>query len=230
MCQFVRGLNGIEPSNPDTGRLAPHRFDSNTGRLAPHRFHLSLRDALRSLSELCRLSILCIVCIAMSIGMSIGLPIRLQAFEASRPPNIVFILADDLGYGDCGCYGQTRLKTPSIDRLASQGLRWTQFYAGSTVCAPSRCVLMTGKHTGRCLIRGNSKDNLPTDEKVFPEVLARGGYKCGLFGKWGLGQAGSSGAPLRKGFSDFFGYLDQTHAHNFFPTFLDDMDLSLIHI
>ena len=228
MCQFVRGLNGIEPSNPDTGRLAPHRFHSNTGRLAPHRFHLSLREALRSLSqllsELCRLSILCIVCIAMSIGMSIGLPIRLQAFEASRPPNIVFILADDLGYGDCGCYGQTRLKTPNIDRLASQGLRWTQFYAGSTVCAPSRCVLMTGKHTGRCLIRGNSKDNLPTDEKVFPEVLAQGGYKCGLFGKWGLGQAGSSGAPLRKGFSDYFGYLDQTHAHNFFPTFLDDMD------
>lgn len=136
-------------------------------------------------------------------------------------PNIVFILADDLGYGDCGCYGQKRLSTPNIDRLAAQGLRWTQFYAGSTVCAPSRCVLMTGKHTGRCLIRGNSKDSLPADEKVFTEVLAEQGYRCGLFGKWGLGQAGTSGAPLRKGFHEFFGYLDQTHAHNFFPTFLD---------
>ncbi len=167
-------------------------------------------------SILRKLCITCIICIAMPIGA--------QASEAARPPNIVLILADDLGYGDCGCYGQTRLKTPNIDRLASQGLRWTQFYAGSTVCAPSRCVLMTGKHTGRCLIRGNSKDSLPTAEKVFPEVLAKGGYTCGLFGKWGLGQAGSDGAPLRKGFTNFFGYLDQTHAHNFFPTFLDDMD------
>lgn len=138
-----------------------------------------------------------------------------------KAPNIVLILADDLGYGDCGCYGQKRLSTPNIDRLAAQGLRWTQFYAGSTVCAPSRCVLMTGKHTGRCLIRGNSKDSLPAEEKVFTEVLAEQGYRCGLFGKWGLGQAGTSGAPLRKGFHEFFGYLDQTHAHNFFPTFLD---------
>ena len=141
--------------------------------------------------------------------------------ENRKAPNIVLILADDLGYGDCGCYGQKRLSTPNIDRLATEGLRWTQFYAGSTVCAPSRCVLMTGKHTGRCLIRGNSKDSLPADEKVFTEVLAEQGYRCGLFGKWGLGQAGTSGAPLRKGFHEFFGYLDQTHAHNFFPTFLD---------
>lgn len=144
--------------------------------------------------------------------------------ENRKAPNIVLILADDLGYGDCGCYGQKRLSTPNIDRLATEGLRWTHFYAGSTVCAPSRCVLMTGKHTGRCLIRGNSKDSLPANEKVFTEVLAEQGYHCGLFGKWGLGQAGTSGAPLRKGFHEFFGYLDQTHAHNFFPTFLDAND------
>ncbi|MFM9064906.1 MAG: sulfatase-like hydrolase/transferase, partial [Pirellula sp.] len=140
---------------------------------------------------------------------------------AERPPNIVLILADDLGYGDCGCYGQKILHTPSIDRLSQQGMRWTQFYAGSTVCAPSRCVLMTGKHTGRCLIRGNSKQSLPYSEVIFPQILREAGYRCGLFGKWGLGQAGSTGTPLKKGFDEFFGYLDQTHAHNFFPTFLD---------
>lgn len=143
------------------------------------------------------------------------------AQASERPPNIVLILADDLGYGDCGCYGQTRLSTPNIDRLSSQGMRWTQFYAGSTVCAPSRCVLMTGKHTGRCLIRGNSKESLPASEVIFPQILRDAGYRCGLFGKWGLGQAGSPGTPLKKGFDEFFGYLDQTHAHNFFPTFLD---------
>jgi len=146
------------------------------------------------------------------------------AFGTERLPNIVLILADDLGYGDCGCYGQTVLKTPNIDRLSQQGMRWTQFYAGSTVCAPSRCVLMTGKHTGRCLIRGNSKESLPANEKTISETLKLAGYRCGLFGKWGLGQAGSAGTPTSKGFDEFFGYLDQTHAHNFFPTFLDEND------
>lgn len=144
------------------------------------------------------------------------------AYGIERLPNIVLILADDLGYGDCGCYGQTVLKTPNIDRLSEQGMRWSQFYAGSTVCAPSRCVLMTGKHTGKCLIRGNSKESLPADERTISETLKHAGYRCGLFGKWGLGQAGSTGTPLRKGFDEFFGYLDQTHAHNFFPTFLDE--------
>ncbi|MFM8571877.1 MAG: sulfatase-like hydrolase/transferase, partial [Pirellula sp.] len=145
-----------------------------------------------------------------------------NAQSESRPPNVVLILADDLGYGDLGCYGQTTLQTPNLDRLSRQGMRWTHFYAGSTVCAPSRCVLMTGKHTGRCLIRGNSKESLPAQVRTLPEVLKQSGYRCGLFGKWGLGQAGSSGTPLNKGFDAFFGYLDQTHAHNFFPTFLDE--------
>ncbi|HLU48419.1 MAG TPA: sulfatase-like hydrolase/transferase, partial [Planctomycetota bacterium] len=139
---------------------------------------------------------------------------------SAAPPNIVFILADDLGWGDLGAYGQRTLQTPSIDRLAKEGMRFTQFYAGSTVCAPSRCVLMTGLHTGHAFIRGNAKDNLRPEDVTVAEVLRARGYKSGLFGKWGLGHEGSTGLPTRQGFDEFFGYLDQTHAHNYFPTFL----------
>ena len=135
-------------------------------------------------------------------------------------PSIIFILADDLGYGDLGCYGQKRIGTPCIDRMASEGLRFTQFYAGSTVCAPSRCVLMTGLHTGHCFIRGNSKENLRPGDITVAEVLKRAGYATGLVGKWGLGHEESTGVPTRKGFEYFFGYLDQTHAHNYYPSFL----------
>jgi arylsulfatase A-like enzyme len=135
-------------------------------------------------------------------------------------PNIVFILADDLGYGDLGCYGQQRIQTPNIDRLAKEGLRFTDFYAGSTVCAPSRCVLMTGYHTGHCSIRGNSKQNLRPEEVTVAEVLKTAGYSTTLFGKWGLGHEGSDGVPTRQGFDAFFGYLDQHHAHNYYPAFL----------
>lgn len=142
------------------------------------------------------------------------------AAPPKRPPNIVFILADDLGYGDLGCYGQKRIQTPNIDRLAAEGLRFTDFYAGSTVCAPSRCVLMTGLHTGHCRIRGNSKDNLTPEDITVAEVLKSAGYTTGLMGKWGLGHEGSTGVPTRQGFDQFFGYLDQTHAHNYYPTFL----------
>jgi arylsulfatase A-like enzyme len=143
-----------------------------------------------------------------------------RAADASRLPNIIFILADDLGYGDLGCYDQAILKTPHIDRLAFEGKRFTQFYAGSTVCAPSRCVLMTGIDTGHCLIRGNAQDNLRPNDLVIPEMLTQQGYVCGHFGKWGLGHEGSQGIPTRKGFESFYGYLDHGHAHNFFPTFL----------
>lgn len=142
-----------------------------------------------------------------------------RAVEPQRP-NIVLILADDLGYGDLGCFGQRRIATPNIDRLAADGVRFTQFYAGSTVCAPSRCVLMTGLHTGHCAIRGNSDDSLRPSDRTVAEVLQSAGYKNGLFGKWGLGQEGSPGIPTRKGFNEFFGYLDQRHAHNYFPAFL----------
>lgn len=153
--------------------------------------------------------------------LAIGIqPVISNETQPKRPPNIVFILADDLGYGDLGCYGQKRIQTPNIDRLAAEGVRFTDFYAGSTVCAPSRCVLMTGLHSGHCRIRGNSKDNLQPDDITIAEVLKAAGYTTGLMGKWGLGHEGSTGVPNRQGFDEFFGYLDQTHAHNYYPTFL----------
>lgn len=144
---------------------------------------------------------------------------QLQA-ESPRRPNIIFIMADDLGYGDLGCYGQKRIQTPQIDRLASEGMRFTDFYAGSTVCAPSRCVLMTGLHTGHAFIRGNGKDNLRPSDVTVAEVLKKTGYHNCLAGKWGLGHEGSNGVPTRQGFDYFYGYLDQHHAHNYYPSFL----------
>src|SRR5688572_18784256 len=124
--------------------------------------------------------------------------------ENPRVANIVLILADDLGYGDLGCYGQKRIQTPRLDRLAAEGTRFTQFYAGSTVCAPSRCALMTGLHTGRCLIRGNGRDPLRPEDVTVAEVLKQAGYATGLIGKWGLGEEGSTGVPTRQGFDSFF--------------------------
>ena len=142
-------------------------------------------------------------------------------------PNIIFILADDLGYGDLSCYGQTKFTTPHIDRLASEGLKFNQFYAGSTVCAPSRCSLMTGQHTGHCLIRGNRDQpktlgNWPisSDTVTVAEVLKKADYATGCFGKWGLGGPLSEGAAFRKGFDTFFGYYDQMHAHTYYPDHL----------
>ncbi|MCH2123939.1 MAG: arylsulfatase, partial [Pirellulaceae bacterium] len=132
----------------------------------------------------------------------------------------VFIMADDLGYGDLGCFGQKQIQTPNIDRLAHGGMRLTDFYAGSTVCAPSRCVLMTGYHTGHAFIRGNGKDNLRPEDLTVAEILQKAGYATCLTGKWGLGHEGSTGVPNRQGFDYFFGYLDQHHAHNYYPTFL----------
>lgn len=140
--------------------------------------------------------------------------------RAQVKPNIVYILADDLGYGDLGCYGQKDILTPNIDRLAAEGMRFTQHYAGSTVCAPSRCALMTGLHTGHCYIRGNDRVNLRPEDTTVAEVLKGAGYATGLCGKWGLGVEGQEGVPNRQGFDYFYGYLDQQHAHNYFPTFL----------
>lgn len=133
-------------------------------------------------------------------------------------PNIVFILADDLGYGDVGCYGQKRVATPNIDRLAAQGMRFTQAYTGSTVCAPSRCALMTGLHTGHCRVRGNARVNLRPADLTVAEVLKQAGYHTGIIGKWGLGAAGRDGIPNRQGFDEWFGFLDQRHAHTQYPT------------
>ncbi len=139
---------------------------------------------------------------------------------AAERPNIIFVMADDLGYGDLGSYGQQKIATPHLDRMAQEGMRFTQFYAGSTVCAPSRCVLMTGRHTGHCWIRGNGKENLRPGDVTLAEVLQSVGYRTGLVGKWGIGHEGSTGVPTRQGFDEFFGYLDQHHAHNYYPRFL----------
>ncbi len=151
-----------------------------------------------------------------------GGAVRLAAEDGAmtRKPNLIFILADDLGYGDLGCYGQQRIKTPEIDRLAREGMRFTDFYAGSTVCAPSRCVLMTGLHTGHCLIRGNAREPLRPEDVTLAEVLKTAGYSTGLTGKWGLGEEGTTGVPTRQGFDYFFGYLNQHHAHNYYPAYL----------
>ncbi|MDF1751223.1 MAG: exo-alpha-sialidase [Verrucomicrobiales bacterium] len=142
-----------------------------------------------------------------------------------RPPNIIFILADDLGYGDLGCYGQTLIKTPNIDRLAASGIRFTQAYAGGPVCTPSRSVLMTGLHSGHTPAR----DNVPhyttylKDEDItVAEVLKESGYRCGGSGKWSLGDAGTTGRATNQGFDTWFGYLNQDHAHYYFAEYLDD--------
>ena len=136
-------------------------------------------------------------------------------------PNIVLIMADDLGYGHLGSYGQTKIRTPNLDRLAAGGMRFTQAYAGSTVCAPSRSVLMTGLHGGHTAVRGNLGDAHLRDEDVtLAEVLNGAGYATGGYGKWGLGLADSPGHPLRQGFDDFLGYLHQVHAHFFYPFWL----------
>lgn len=143
--------------------------------------------------------------------------------EPPRTPNIIFILADDLGYGDLGCYGQQLIRTPQLDRMAAEGMRFTQFYAGSTVCAPSRCVLMVGQHTGRCSVRGNAdkiRQSLFDEDFTVAELLKQAGYVTAHIGKWGLGEEDTPGHPNRQGFDYFFGYLNQTHAHNYYPEFL----------
>lgn len=136
-------------------------------------------------------------------------------------PNIVWIMADDLGFGDLGCYGQKHIRTPHIDSLAAAGMRFTDTYAGCTVCAPSRSVLMTGLHGGHTPIRSNGGGaSLLASERTVAELLQQAGYKTGCFGKWGLGDIGTEGVPWKKGFDEFFGFLHQAHAHFHYPRFL----------
>lgn len=150
-----------------------------------------------------------------------------QAAAADRP-NLIWIMADDLGYGEVGCYGQQVIQTPRLDRMAAEGLRFTQFYAGATVCAPSRSVLMTGQHQGHTRVRGNAGRENPAAQALKPgditvaAVLQKAGYRTALIGKWGLGDVGAaeSGLPRKHGFDSFFGYLNQHHAHNHFPAYL----------
>jgi arylsulfatase A-like enzyme len=147
---------------------------------------------------------------------------------AADKPNLIWIMADDLGYGDLGCYGQSVIATPHLDRMAKEGIRFKQFYAGATVCAPSRSVLMTGMHHGHTRVRGNAGDANPAAQALLPndvtvaEVLKKAGYRTALIGKWGLGDVGKaeSGLPRKQGFDEFFGFLNQHHAHNHFPDFL----------
>ncbi len=145
-----------------------------------------------------------------------------QGFSADRP-NVVYILADDLGYGDLSCYGQKNLQTPNIDRLAKEGMKFTGHYSGNTVCSPSRAVLMTGQHSGHCYIRGNLAGEkgaeLDPAMTVLPEVFKAAGYCTGAFGKWGLGHTYKTGEqnPLTHGFDEFYGWKSQTIAHTYYP-------------
>ncbi len=136
-------------------------------------------------------------------------------------PNIIFIMSDDLGYGHLGCYGQKIIQTPNIDRLAKEGMLFTQAYSGCSVCAPSRNSLMTGQHSGHISVRGNGGGvSLQDKDITIAQVLKKAGYKTGLFGKWGLGEEGTAGIPNKKGFDQFFGYLHQLHAQFYYPEFL----------
>lgn len=173
-----------------------------------------------------RLWTLCLMWLVTSLAIGAEPSLRAER------PNVVFILADDLGYNELGCYGQKRIRTPHLDRLCSQGMRFTQNYSGAPVCAPSRCVLMTGKHLGHAQIRGNRQhrdENGVTQEGQHPitaealtiaEVFKNAGYVTGAMGKWGLGPVGTSGAPHVQGFDLFFGYNCQGVAHSYFPPHL----------
>lgn len=147
---------------------------------------------------------------------------------ADRPPNIVFIMADDLGYGELGCYGQDKILTPRIDRMAAEGMRFSDAYAGCTVCAPSRSVLMTGMHMGHTSVRSNPGGVPILDSDVtVAELLRQQGYATGCFGKWGLGDIGTEGVPWQQGFDEFVGYLHQAHAHYFYPRYIYDNERQL---
>lgn len=149
----------------------------------------------------------------------------LRSMSVADQPNIIFIMADDLGYGDLGCYGQKLIRTPNIDRLAAEGLKFTQAYAGSSVCAPTRAILMTGIHGGHAAVRDNIPhyDTYLRDHDVtVAEVLQEVGYRCGGVGKWSLGDAGTAGRATNQGFDMWFGYLNQDHAHHYFTDYLDD--------
>ena len=146
-----------------------------------------------------------------------------SSMQPKSPPNVILILGDDLGYADLGCYGQKLIQTPNLDALAAEGLQFRQAYSGSTVCAPSRCCLMTGKHTGHGTVRGNAEPHVPlrADEPTIAELFKKAGYRTGAFGKWGLGTPPDTHAlPTRKGFDRFYGYLHQVHAQTYYPDML----------
>ena len=156
---------------------------------------------------------------------SLFLFVALAACAPAEPPapvrpNLIYILADDLGYGDLGSYGQSRIRTPRLDSLAARGMRFTDHYAGSTVCAPSRASLLTGLHQGHAPVRGNRAMTLRPQDSTFVQRLQQAGYRTAMIGKWGLGDAGSTGEPSAVGFDEYYGYLDQVRAHNYYPEYL----------
>lgn len=169
---------------------------------------------------------------ALTLGAAV-LPLTSCSRQEIRP-NVIFILADDLGYGDLGCLGQTRFQTPNIDRLASEGVLFTQHYSGSPVSAPSRSVLLTGLHSGHTPIRGNrempgeGQQPLASSEYTLFDLFKGEGYTTGVFGKWGLGYPGSDGTPSRHGVDDFYGYNCQRYSHSYYPDHLWDNDRKLI--
>jgi arylsulfatase A len=174
--------------------------------------HVRARRLLRAL----------LLWIAVPATIAAAAPIE----PSTRPPNIILIVADDLGYGDLGCYGQAIIRTPRLDAMAAQGLRLTDFHAGAPVCAPSRCTLITGRHSGHAFVRDNLEVQpegqiaLPAGTVTLPGELRALGYATGATGKWGLGSPGSSGDPTKQGFDFFYGYNCQREAHNFYPTHL----------
>ena len=165
--------------------------------------------------------------VALILAVAGSFAMNLRAAEPAHKPNIVFILADDLGYGDLSCYGQQKFKTPNIDRIADGGMKFTAHYSGHNVCAPARCVLLSGKHPGHAYIRDNrggfkteGQEPVPAGELQLPLTLKKLGYTIGGFGKWGLGPIGSTGDPINQGFDKFYGYNCQAVAHNYYPTHL----------
>lgn len=164
------------------------------------------------------------------------IPFLSMGQQIKPKPNIIYIYADDLGYGELGSYGQTKIKTPHLDRMAKEGMRFTQHYSGAPVCAPSRSILMTGKHSGHSYIRGNYElggfadslegGQMPLHEGAYTiaRMLKERGYSTALVGKWGMGVTGTTGSPLNHSFDYYYGYLDQKQAHNFYPTHLWEND------
>jgi len=161
---------------------------------------------------------------AVGLGRNVWAAPAARPATAGRPapagrPNIIYILADDMGYGDASCFGQKTLATPNLDAMARRGLQLTNHYAGSTVCAPSRCVLMTGMHTGHCRVRTNGNEKLTDADVTVAQVLKKAGYATGCIGKWGVGRPPLSD-PNDRGFDYFYGYVCMNHAHNCYPEFI----------
>ncbi|GIW97525.1 MAG: N-acetylgalactosamine-6-sulfatase [Pirellulaceae bacterium] len=217
--------------------MSSNRLTTSIGAHGQHRYVVAAAagDLAAAMTARRRRTML-VAIVGVGWWMAIGVWLSQIARAASddRPPNVVFIVADDLGYRELGCYGQEKIRTPNIDRLARQGMRFTQHYSGNAVCAPSRCVLMTGKHPGHAAVRDNRSTPpegqwpLPDEEVTLGELFQQVGYVTGAFGKWGLGGPTSPGRPLNQGFDRFFGYNCQAHAHSYYPAYLWDDERHLV--